>query len=192
MTPKEQLRLFFKTDYPLNQEGLEELLNAFELQSFQKKTVILREGKVEKQLRFLVKGNIREFYATEEKEININFYTQAQFVNDFSSFKKDKPTRKNQETLTDVDLLVLDKIIFRQLLQKYQCGQSFIDLTFQKLLEERETFEYQRITQSFETLYQNILENKSNWLQEIPQYHIASYLGITPETLSRIRKRMLS
>lgn len=191
MIPKEQLRLFFKTDYPLNQEGLEELLNAFELQSFKKKSLILQEGEVEKQLRFLVQGNIREFYATQEKEININFYTQSQFVNDFSSFKKDKPTRKNQETLTKVDLLVLDKAVFRQLLEKYQCGRSFIDLTFQKLLEERETFEYQRITQSCDTLYQDILENKGNWLQEIPQYHIASYLGITPETLSRIRKRMI-
>ena len=186
----EKLAVFFSTDFPLNREGVEELLSSFESKFFPKNSLLLKAGEVEKQLRFLETGTIREFYTTADKEININFYTFPQFITDFSSFNNLTKTKKYQECLTDVGLKVLDKSVFLALLEKYQCGRSFIDLTFQRLLEKKELFEYNRITKTPEELYQGILDNQPEWLQNIPQYHIASYLGITPETLSRIRRRI--
>ena len=190
MVQQDTLADFFKTDFPLNTDGVTELLNAFETKEFKKNSVIFEAGKVENNLRFLEKGIIREYYATSEKEININFYTTPEFITDFSSFNSDSITQKNQECLSDVKLKVLKKDIFVKLLKKYQCGKTFIDITFQRLLEKKEAFEYNRITKNPEELYRELLANKANWLQEVPQYHIASYLGITPETLSRIRKRI--
>ncbi|MBW1297763.1 Crp/Fnr family transcriptional regulator [Aquimarina litoralis] len=181
---------FFETEYPLNKHGLKELLDLFSIRNIKKNTQILTEHKEERQLRFLNKGVIREYYSSSSKETNINFYTKPQFVTDLSSFINDTNTKKNQETLTDIELLVIDKTPFRQLLQKYECGKSFIDLSFQKLLKQKELFEYNRMTKSSEELYHELLIYKPNWLQKIPQYHIASYLNITPETLSRIRKRI--
>jgi CRP-like cAMP-binding protein len=181
---------FFETEYPLNKEGLKELLDLFSTKQLKKNTQILAADTKEQQLRFLNKGVVREYYASAEKETNINFYTKPQFITDLSSFINDSKTRRYQEALTYVELLVIDKYSFRKILKKYECGKSFIDLSFQKLLKQKELFEYNRVTKSSEELYSELLIYKPNWLQTIPQYHIASYLNITPETLSRIRKRI--
>ncbi len=185
-----EISKFFETEYPLNKGGLKELLALFKTQNFEKGTQILKADQEEKQLRFLNKGVIREYYATSEKETNINFYTKPQFITDLTSFNNDLKTKKNQESLTKVSLLCIDKKAFRELLEKYECGKSFIDLSFQKLLKHKELMEYNRITKTADELYKELFIYKPNWLEKIPQYHIASYLNITPETLSRIRKRI--
>jgi len=185
-----KLANFFETDYPLNKEGVEELLASFDTIHYKKSTLLLESGQFEQKLKFLEKGVVREYYTTKDKETNINFYARPEFLTDFSAFNNAVATKKNQACITNVELKVLDKRKFVELLNKYDCGKSFIDLTFQKLLEQKELFEYHRITKNSEELYKEIVKNKPCWLDKIPQYHIASYLGITPETLSRIRKRI--
>lgn len=190
MKNKEQIALFFETDFPLNKEGVEELIAAFKVKEYPKNSFLLQENAYENKLRFVNKGVIREFYRTEKKEININFYTTPQFITDFSSFIQEAPTKKNQETLSSVQVLDLGKQKFTQLLEKYSCGKSFIDQTFKNILQHKEAFEFNRMTKEPEVLYNELRIYKPHWLQEVPQYHIASYLGVTPETLSRIRKRL--
>ena len=186
----DQISKFFETEYPLNKQGLKELFDAFEVKKVKKGTVLLTIGKLENQLRFLNDGIIREYYAASDKEVNTLFYTTPQFITDFSAFNNDRATKKNQEALSNLELLVIGKTVFRELLQKYECGKNFIDLTFQKILTNKEQFEYNRITKTPEELYKELMIYKPHWLENIPQYHIASYLGITPETLSRIRRRI--
>lgn len=190
MSSLREIAVFFETEHPLNQDGLKELFAAFSIRKFKKGSSILQEHTLENQLRFLNHGTIREYYATENKETNINFYTKPQFITDLLAFNNDSETRKFQECLTDVELLVIDKIKFRSHLEKYTCGKEFVKSTFQKLFRHKELLEYNRITKTPENLYQELLIYKPDWLQKIPQYHIASYLNITPETLSRIRKRI--
>lgn len=185
-----EISKFFETQYPLNKEGLHELLHLFQLKLYAKGDVILKSDTEENQLRFLNQGIIREYYATAAKETNINFYTKPQFITDLTAFNNDTKTKKYQECLSKVALLSVSKSDFRIVLTKYQCGQSFIEMSFQKLLKHKEVLEYNRITKSPEDLYQELLMSQSDWLALIPQYHIASYLNITPETLSRIRKRI--
>ncbi|WP_405207228.1 Crp/Fnr family transcriptional regulator [Aquimarina sp. LLG6339-5] len=185
-----EISSFFKTEYPLNKDGLRKLLSLFKLEKIKRGTQLLNAGTEEKKLRFLNKGIIREYYATSVKEININFYIEPQFITDLTSFNTNSKTKKYQEALSDVELLAIDKSSFRKLLNEYDCGKSFIDLSFQRLLRNKELFEYNRITKSPEELYNELFTYRPNWLEKIPQYHIASYLNITPETLSRIRKRI--
>ena len=184
-----EISKFFETEFPLNQEGLEELFSLFTVQIHKKGSLLIQAQTVEKQLRFLNKGVVREYYSNEEKEININFYVKPQFISDLLMFSQNSKTNKNQECLSSVEVLCIDRQPFFDLLERYQCGKSFVEASFQKLLKEKGKQEFYRITKTPEELYKDLFIYKPQWLQTIPQYHIASYLNITPETLSRIRKR---
>lgn len=190
MTPTDKLFLFFSNEFPFNKEGLEEFVNTFVIKSYPKGSIILENGNIENELRFLDKGIVREYYATNDKEKNINFYTGTGFITDFSSFTHSTATKKYQECLTDVDLRVLSKNKFLNFTNQYNCGKLFIETIFQRIVVNKENEEFNHFVNTAEELYLDIMKTKPNWLLHIPQYHIASYLGITPETLSRIRKRI--
>lgn len=190
MIDTEKLYFFFKTNFPLNKDGLDELIASFKPQVVKKGTLLLKEENVENKLRFLAHGVVREYYTNQEKETNINFYTTPQFISDLSSFNGSTKSRKNQECLTKVEQYTLDRTVFHQLLEKYQCGKQVVETSFRQLLDKKERFEYNKLTKSPDELYQIVLKEFPSWLANVPQYHIASFLGITPETLSRIRKRI--
>ena len=129
---------FFESEFPLNKDVLNELYALCKTELYKKKEIILRENTVERQLRFLDEGIVREYYSTDEKEVNINFYTKPQFITDLLPFKNNLKTKKYQETLSEVKLLVIDKQKFNKLLLKYHCGKSIVDDSFQKILKQKE------------------------------------------------------
>lgn len=186
----DRLSSFFTTSYPLNKEGLQEFFSLFETRQYRRQTLLLQAGEMDGCLRFLNEGVVREYYAREDREVNIDFYLAPAFVTDFSSFNKGTPTQKYQMCVTDVELRVLPRKAFLALMDRYPCGRGFLEQTFQQLLARKEAAERDRLTRSPEQLYLHIVEQHPEWLHHIPHYHIASYLGVTPETLSRIRKRI--
>lgn len=190
MTNFSEVSKFFKSEYSLNQHGLDELFSLFKIKKYEKGSLLIQAQTKEKHLRFLNKGIVREYYSNQEKEVNINFYVKPQFISDLLAFSRNANTHKNQECLSFVEVLSIERQAFFDLLEKYQCGKSLVESSFQKLLKQKEMLEFNRITKSPEELYNDLYVYKPEWLQSIPQYHIASYLNITPETLSRIRKRV--
>jgi CRP-like cAMP-binding protein len=187
--PQDNLLQFFNREFPFNQEGLVEFISSFQPQKFPKGHIVLHHNKVENSLRFLDEGVVREYYSSESKEKNIHFYLPNEFITDFYSFVTEKPTSKFQECITDVSIRVISKDTFQAFLKKYMCGKLFIDEIFQRIIEKKEIEMKNHFMNTAEENYYHLMNNKPNWLREIPQYHIASYLGISPETLSRIRKR---
>ncbi len=190
MDEPDKLSLFFSAEFPFNKEGLEEFIGTFKTKQYKKGDFILKNGETEKELHFLDIGIVREFYAVNDKEKNINFYIGTEFITDFISFANATPTKRYQECLTDVELRILSKQSFLDFTNKYNCGKLFIETIFQRLVAKKENDEFNHCVKSAEELYLDIMKNQPGWLKQIPQYHIASYLGIKPETLSRIRKRI--
>jgi CRP-like cAMP-binding protein len=190
MTESDKLFSFFNNEFPFNKEGLEEFINTFVTKSYKKGEIILENGNIESELRFLDQGILREYYASNDKEKNIHFYTNSGFITDFYSFTHSTNTKKYQECLTDVDLRILSKEKFLVFTSQYNCGKLFIETIFQRIVVNKETEEFNHFVNTAEELYVEIMKTKPDWLHLIPQYHIASYLGVTPETLSRIRKRI--
>lgn len=185
-----EISKFFKTEYPLNEHGLDELFSLFKSENYKKGSLLLEADSKDKKLRFLNKGVVREYYSNQNKEININFYVKPQFISDLLTFSQNSLTKKNQECITPVEVLSIERQAFFDLLEKYECGKSIVESSFKKFLKQKELFEFNRITKTPEELYKELFIYKSEWLRCIPQFHIASYLNITPETLSRIRKRI--
>ncbi|WP_020537578.1 Crp/Fnr family transcriptional regulator [Lewinella cohaerens] len=187
---KDQLSDFFLKEFPFHKEGLDEFMASFKVKYYKKKSLLLSAGQKAQELRFLNEGVVREYYQSDGKESNINFYDGPQFVTDFSAFNRGATTLKYQECLTEIEVRVMAKSTFLELLETYECGGVIVQRTFERLLAEKEKSMYSRLMKTPEELYQQIAAKKANWLQKVPQYHIASYLGVTPETLSRIRSKM--
>lgn len=180
---------FFTNKFPFNKEGLQEFAYAFKRKTYKKGSVITLEAHTENQLRFLESGIIREYYSHHDKEMNTWFYMENEFVTDFNALFNGNPRKKVQECLTDTTLLCMDKQVFLQFMERYQCGRDFVHEIFQEMISLREEEEFKHFSLTPDDLYLDLLKHKPHWLQNIPLYHIATYLRMTPETLSRIRKR---
>lgn len=191
MKIENQIETFFSKHFPFNKEGLDELLNSFEDDLLKKGQIILQPDQVEHKLRFITSGYVREYYLTHSKEVNINFYGQQEFSTDIYSFYSSTKTKKWQECISNVKSKTLSKTKFDELLKKYSCGHSIVSKSMEKLIKQKNNIEFNRTTKETKELYRDIVNQKPAWLKHIPQYHIASYLNVTPETLSRIRKRII-
>lgn len=190
MNPKNKLHKFFSKHFPFNKDGLAEFIDLFDIELIKKETILLQAGAVEQKLRFIDTGFVREYYTTAAKEININFYGEHEFIADINSFFGNATTKKNQQAITNLRTFTISKDKLTKMLQQYNCATSLIHEAFKRKLNKKEDLDYKHKTKTPEELYQTLQLKKPEWLKHIPQYHIASYLNITPETLSRIRKRI--
>ena len=161
------------------------------IRDLDKNEVLLNQGDVSKEFYFIIQGCIRLFYQIETEEKTAFFYTENTFASSYQSFTKQTPSNHNLQSIeiTRVAVISFD--------MAYKMLETFPKFEFlARVMMEEELIIYQDIISSFVTLspeqrYLRLLETESALLQRIPQYHLATYLGVAPETLSRIRKRIV-
>ena len=169
------------------QQKVEDLL---EVRHYPKGELLLEEGKRSKAFYFLLQGCVRMYYLVDGVEKNTFFYTENQFVSSYESFVRETAATHYIACLEDCSLVVISQEHAYQLLA---FSPKFEQLS--RMLMEEELIIYQQmlstfITQNAEQRYQHFLDAQPALAQRIPQYHLASYLGVSPETLSRIRARL--
>ena len=179
-----------KRHTPAPTEVWKALLASFPTKTLKKGSIILNPQTVESQVKYLVSGIVREFYVTDKKELNLDFYEAREFVTDCVSLHNAIQSRKWQECLTEVNIKMIPRAQFDLFLSQHEGVDASFRSAFLGILTQRESREFSRLTKEPEELYKELLETKPSWIQNIPQYHIASYLNISPETLSRIRRRI--
>jgi len=154
---------------------------------FSRGEIILKEGEIERNLYLVKNGAIRVFYVTEFEEQIIRFGYEGSLINSLSSFLKETPSEFYIEAIRKTALKVISKETLNKLI-----NESIDNLKqYNKLLEMLITQQIDReidilITSPSERL-ERVLSRSPNLFQEIPLKYIASYLRMTPETLSRIR-----
>lgn len=166
------------------------VLKHFETKSIKKKTKILEAGTTAKEVYFILNGCIRLFYNKDGEDISAYFFTEKMFAGAYDSFTSQKPSRHSIETLEDCEVLAISYKALQKLFIEFPKMNEFV----RKVLEERfvslhELFTSQ-ILDSPEERYLNLLKERPDIIQRIPQHQIATFLGITPVSLSRIRKRV--
>jgi CRP-like cAMP-binding protein len=154
------------------------------------KTVLLKEGHVSKKAYLIEKGCIRTWFNNNGREVSFQFFFEREGVSSIESFRKKIPSLYTIETVEPCILYWIHKkdldIIFEDL-----SGEDHINNRFMNIMLERQ-FNYMRQFMSFirdspKQRYLNLLKDKAHIIQRVPQQYIASYLGITPVSLSRIR-----
>lgn len=164
---------------------------AFIYRSVPKKFRLVSVGDVSREAYFINKGAARLFFEKEGEEISANFMFENNFIASLESFLLQCPSRQAIDTLEDCELLVLSKHKLDELIK----AMPVFNL-FSKAIAEQAFILLQRRASSFildspEERYLNMLQQRPEILERVPQHMIASYLGITPVSLSRIRGRIL-
>ena len=182
-------RKFIENYTPLSDADWATISACFQLKIVEKDAILLEEGKICRHLYFLESGLLRYFINKNGNEI-IKFFTEAPYCfTSQVSFNAEKPATENiqaleksvlwQATLKDVnDLLELKSwnTFVRKLIQEVQ-------FYTEEILEELQT-------ETAEQRYEKMLLNEPEFVQRVPLKHLASYLGIAPQSLSRIRKKI--
>ena len=161
----------------------------FKEETIPAKTILLREGEVARRMFFIEKGVIRLFFNDFKKDVTAQFFFEGSLVCSMESFLEHKPSKFSLETLENGVYYSLDRESHARLMQDIPNYQDH----FQHFLGQR-MFHYLNslldyIRFSPEERYHSLLINHPEILQRVPQYYIASYLGITPVSYSRIRNR---
>ena len=174
------------------------ILSAEEISSFEELTstkklkkgeFFITEGKTCKKVAFIVSGLFRSFYySSEDEDVTYCFTFENSFLTAYSSFITQLPTDENIQALSDVELLVISKEKLDHLEASSANWLKLLKLIAENeyIKMEKRVFMLQR--ESAETRYQDLMENHPEYLSSIPLNYLASYLGITPRHLSRIRK----
>lgn len=164
------------------------------LQHFQakKKSVLLPAGKTEQHLSFLEKGIIRFYIPGLNNDLTFSFAFQQNFVSAYDSFLTRTPCPYQVEAITDVELWRLPYNDLQHIYAHTSIGNTIGRLAAEELFLKKSQREQQLLTLSAEQLYLNLLQQRPQLIKQIPLKYLASYIGITPQALSRIRKRIIS
>lgn len=172
-----------------NEAVLKEIIPSFKTIRVPAKTILLREGEISKKAFFIENGCLRVWFNNNGKECTTQFFFEGEMVSSIESFKTGTPGLFNIESIEDCVLKVVAKAELDRVEQNSPAFRKKIEETILKRLFVYQKLFLSRIKDSPEKRYRDLLENHPEMILRIPQHYIASYLGITSVSLSRIRNR---
>jgi CRP-like cAMP-binding protein len=157
-----------------------------------KRTMLLKAGNVCNFEAYVIKGCIREYYIDGHgAEVTLQFAVEDWWVSDITSFQDQKVSNMCIETLEDCELLMLSRRSKEQLLAEVPKLERMFRLMIQRHLSAIQNRLFKTITYTAIEKYREFLNRYPSIPQRVPQHYIASYLGISPEFLSKLRTRYL-
>ncbi|WP_207799077.1 Crp/Fnr family transcriptional regulator [Taibaiella soli] len=184
------IQTFIQAIYPLSENALQIMIAQWELVELTKGTILFYEGKTASDIYLIAQGIARAFCYKEDKELTFWFGKEGDFVLSYNSYIYDKPGYESIELLEDS---VLYTIGHEELHALYQQNSEIANwgrkLAEQELVRTEERF-ISQLLQTATDKYNALLEHSPELLQRVPLGHIASFLGVTQVTLSRIRKKI--
>jgi len=170
------------------EEGL--LREIFTPKVLKKKEFFLQEGQKNDKAAFIRKGLVRYFVIKNDEESTLEFSQELEFIADFPSFDDRGTSVQDIQAVEDCELLVTNYSGIQRIYTEFENG----NLIGRKIMEHRFKVMMTQLLSIYmhtpEQRYQYFVNNYNDIAQRIPQYLIASYVGVKPQSLSRIRKRM--
>ena len=166
------------------------ILEAIPIRTFPKGTVLLKEGQVAEDAYLVIKGCIRKYSIDKGEEKTSAFYTEFQSAANFDSLAKKEPSKYYFSCTEDTTVSILNSEKEKALYKKFPRFGEVCRVEMEKMLgaaqEEISSF----INSTPKERYLNLMKTRPGLVQRVPQYQLASFIGVKPETLSRIRKRI--
>ena len=177
----------------LTDEDLEFLKPTISILKLKKKQILIHENEIQDSIAFIYSGLIRSYFINENgKEINNAFFSENEFVTDYLSFIKQQKTKYTFECLEDCTLISIPFETVETAYDKYKnfanFGRKIAEWALENRTKKYESFLYE----TAEERYLRFIDENKSILNRISLSHLASYLGIERQFLSRIRSRILS
>jgi len=167
----------------------EKFQNVFVEKEISSKTVLLREGEIANQLFFIKKGCLRMWFNKDGKDITIQFFFEGKAVASIESLLSGQPSLFTIESIEPTTLISISKEDFELFHKHYPAlKDGFQEIILQRFTNYASLF-LSRIKDTPRERYEDLIKNHPEIIKRVPQHYIASYLGITPISLSRIRNR---
>jgi CRP-like cAMP-binding protein len=162
------------------------------IQGFLKGTILLKETEVNKKVFFVLKGCVRQYHMIDGEEKSANFFTEEQWVLSLNSLAQNAPAGFFYDCVEDCILMVATTDEYNPMYQAFPRFEAISRLILEKEFSYQQEIQVSYVTDTAERRYLKLLNLKSDLINRVPQYQIASYIGVKPETLSRIRRRIAS
>ena len=187
------LNSYKKINPELTNEELEFVKPNISILKLKKKQILIRENEIQDSIAFIYSGLVRSYFINENgKEINNAFFSENEFVTDYLSFIKQQKTKYTFECLEDCTLISIPFETVETAYDKYKnfanFGRKIAEWALENRTKKYESFLYE----TAEERYLRFIDENKSILNRISLSHLASYLGIERQSLSRIRSRILS
>ncbi len=181
---------YFNKISTLSPEEANAISETILIKEYKKGTVLLREGETSQEAYFVVEGCVRQYYLVDGEEKTTNFFTEGQWVVAVKSMSQGIPADHYIDCSTDTKLVVGNRTKEESLYKNFPRLESISRKVMEQVFAEQQEFIAIYHTSSPEQRYLKLLKSRPDLFRLIPQYQIASYIGVKPESLSRIRKRI--
>ena len=176
--------------YPFNNEEWEVLEQKHSQRAFKKGEYLIKQDKICEDISFITQGIFVSYFKADSKKRIRGFFTEGNYISDYRSFLTQQPATTVVQAAEDCEVL---QISFKHLEECYTLDKAY-ERWGRKMAEQSYVAMFDRMQSlsilTYKERYLQLQQKTPDVLQRVPQYMIASYLGITPEALSRLRKRM--
>jgi CRP-like cAMP-binding protein len=176
---------------PLSEEEAQAIDSSFPIKTYEKGTYLLKEGEVAHSGYFIVQGCVREYKMVAGEDKTTAFYTEHESAINFDSLTNQTPSHLNFECLEDTTVAIVNAEKENALYKRFPRFETFCRAGVEQMMGAQQAQLTTFITLKPEQRYQKLQRERPDLINRVPQFLIASYLGIKPESLSRIRSRLL-
>lgn len=164
--------------------------HSFPIKTYEKGALLMREGQIARNAYYVIQGIVREYELVGGEEKTTAFYSEGQSAINFNSIVNEAPSKVNFVCGEQTTVAVLNSEKEKELYKKHPRFETFCRKGMEQMMGVKQSQLAEIITLKPEKRYEKLQQERPELLNRVPQYQVASYLGISPEALSRIRSRL--
>ncbi len=188
----EQLEVFIQSSFQTEATEAQTISSFFQPRTLKKGEFLFRAGRPCNAMAFLAAGLIRIYLEAGDKEVTQWILTKDYFTTDLSSFVMGKPGRWNMQAIEDAEIWVIQKEDYQKLAAAVPRWIEFERMLLIHCFVYMEERVFNLLSMSAEERFQQLFIQQPDLFNKVPLQYLASMMGMTPETLSRLRKKMLT
>ncbi len=187
---KKKLIEYFLKFTRLTEEEVGALTDSIVIKEIDKGDFLLREGQRNTNTFFILTGLVRQYKVINGEEITTNFFDEGQWIIALTSFSEDTISSDYLVCEERTSVVVGNEQKAQEIFRKFPRLETVSRAVMETVFAEQQKMFTSYLTDTPEQRYLSLLKERPDIIQRVPQYHIASYIGVKPESLSRIRKRI--